>query len=256
MLKEKQTRIRRLYGIALSAVIILAGICLMVQCVRIYNSGDFTREIVAEHFSPIAVPIYVCLAMVVIGFILELCLPGEKPRRRADKQNELILQRLHEKTDLSQCDEALRTAVLAQQKQRRAYRITRTALIILCSVVFLCYAMNGSNFGDQTEITPSMIRAMYVLLPCCLIPFGWAVFTAYHRSGSIQKEIDLLKQAKPNRSPAPKVEAAPKQDRTKLLRRAVLVIGIAVLVYGYFTGGTNDVLTKAVNICTECVGLG
>ncbi|MBQ8580085.1 MAG: thioredoxin [Oscillospiraceae bacterium] len=29
-----------------------------------------------------------------------------------------------------------------------------------------------------------------------------------------------------------------------------------MIAYGAAAGGTADVLTKAVNICTECVGLG
>ncbi|MBQ7330725.1 MAG: thioredoxin [Oscillospiraceae bacterium] len=41
-----------------------------------------------------------------------------------------------------------------------------------------------------------------------------------------------------------------------ILRVALLVIGIGVLMYGFLSGGTADVLTKAINICTECVGLG
>ncbi|MBR4862977.1 MAG: thioredoxin [Oscillospiraceae bacterium] len=40
------------------------------------------------------------------------------------------------------------------------------------------------------------------------------------------------------------------------MRYALLVVAVSILVYGYFAGGTNDVLTKAINICTECVGLG
>ena len=40
------------------------------------------------------------------------------------------------------------------------------------------------------------------------------------------------------------------------LRLALLSVGIFLLVYGFMTGGTADVLTKAINICTECVGLG
>lgn len=256
MLKENAKRMRGLYGIALSIMLIAAGVCLIVQCVDIYNSGDFTREIVAEHFSPIAVPVYVCLAMVVIGFILDLYLPDEMSKPKAARQNDLILQRLHDKTDLSQCDETLRAAVLAQQKQRRLHRTICAILIVVCAVIFLCYGLNGSNFGNQTEITPSVIRAMYVLLPCSIIPFAYAVFTAYHNSASIQKEIGLMKQAKAVPAPAPKEAAAAKRDWSKHLRCAILAVGIVILVYGYFTGGTNDVLTKAVNICTECVGLG
>ena len=43
---------------------------------------------------------------------------------------------------------------------------------------------------------------------------------------------------------------------TRIVRYSLLGIGITLLVYGFFAGGTRDVLTKAVNICTECVGLG
>ena len=41
-----------------------------------------------------------------------------------------------------------------------------------------------------------------------------------------------------------------------ILRLALLAVCIGFLLYGFFSGGTQDVLTKAVNICTECVGLG
>ncbi|MBQ2981771.1 MAG: thioredoxin [Lachnospiraceae bacterium] len=40
------------------------------------------------------------------------------------------------------------------------------------------------------------------------------------------------------------------------MRIAFIIIGIGILIYGFATGGTRDVLTKAVNICTECIGLG
>ncbi|MBO5868321.1 MAG: thioredoxin [Oscillospiraceae bacterium] len=40
------------------------------------------------------------------------------------------------------------------------------------------------------------------------------------------------------------------------MRWALLGVAVFLFVFGLFTGGTQDVLTKAVNICTECVGLG
>ena len=46
-------------------------------------------------------------------------------------------------------------------------------------------------------------------------------------------------------------------DKTvNIVRFALLFIGVGILIYGYFAGGTADVLTKAINICTECIGLG
>ncbi|MBQ9859332.1 MAG: thioredoxin [Clostridia bacterium] len=40
------------------------------------------------------------------------------------------------------------------------------------------------------------------------------------------------------------------------VRLALLAVGLFLLIYGFATGGIADVLTKAVNICTECIGLG
>ena len=97
-----------------------------------------------------------------------------------------------------------------------------------------------------------MTKATVWLLVCMTVPFGFAVFTAYYAKASIQKEIDLLKSAgvTPSRSPA-----APAKDLS-WIRWAILGIASVCIVLGLFTGGTKDVLTKAVNICTECIGLG
>ncbi|MBE6563056.1 MAG: thioredoxin [Ruminococcaceae bacterium] len=41
-----------------------------------------------------------------------------------------------------------------------------------------------------------------------------------------------------------------------MVKLAILILAAAALIYGAIAGGTADVLTKAVNICTECIGLG
>lgn len=40
------------------------------------------------------------------------------------------------------------------------------------------------------------------------------------------------------------------------LRAIILVIAIVFIVLGVMNGGLRDVLVKAINICTECIGLG
>ncbi len=39
-------------------------------------------------------------------------------------------------------------------------------------------------------------------------------------------------------------------------RMAVLCLGVLFIVLGTMNGGARDVLIKAINICTECIGLG
>lgn len=144
MMKTPAGQLRKRYGIALSIILIITGICLMAACLHIYQGGDgvFSREIVAEHFAGIAVLVYLCLGMIVLGFVLDLFLPHEKKKSAA----------------------------------------------------------KGNHTPSQKQ-TPG------------------------------------------------------KQDHS-CLRWVILVAAVIILVYGYMHGGTADVLTKAINICTECVGLG
>lgn len=255
MNKAFLSRLRPAFRIVLSAAIVLAGICLMAACLSIYHSGGkaFSREAVAAAFGPISGPVYLCLALVVLSFLLELLLPSPAEKAKPARQTAMILQRLQEKTDLNLCGEDLRGAVAAQRSKRKLLSVIGWVLLAVCAIVFLSYGANPHNF-HQSQINDSMVKAMYRFAPCCLIPCAYGIFAAYASRKSMEEEINLLKTA-----PAESKIAAPVKTASKkltVLRNTLLVIGIAILIFGYFTGGTADVLTKAVNICTECVGLG
>ena len=257
MQEKTKNRIHLIYRILLSVMLIVTGTLLMIACVGIYNSGTkpFTPEAVAAAFRGIAVPVYLCLVLVAGSFLLEWFLPLGAKKTAPEKQYGAILRRLHEKLDLPGCEETVRKSILAEQKKRRNNRIITLALLALGSIVFLCYGMNPANF-HQSEITDSMKKAMYVLLPCMAVPFGYAIFAAYWETRSLKREIALVRQALTATSQAPSQQAAPKKAQLPWLSYAVLTLALVFLLYGFFAGGTKDVLTKAVNICTECVGLG
>ncbi|MBQ7088389.1 MAG: thioredoxin [Clostridia bacterium] len=40
------------------------------------------------------------------------------------------------------------------------------------------------------------------------------------------------------------------------VQSAILIVGVALVVVGLLENGAAAVLTKAINICTECIGLG
>jgi len=267
MTEERKKRIHLIYGIISGVAAVVAGICLIIACVGIYNSGDqpFSRESVATSFSGIAVPVYLCLTLVIGGFILDLLCPLEKKRLTAGRSVALTLQRLHMRTDLTSYDASLRTSILAEQKKRKLHAAISAVLLCIGCGVFLTYALNPGNF-DSVQINLSMINAMWVLIPCLILPFVYIVFTLFFAAGSMQREIDLLKQAdtcgcRPKEDIRAEtqqqlVAATRKEKGFLLLRYALLLVGAVFLVYGFATGGVIDVLTKAVNICTECIGLG
>lgn len=253
-------RIHLIYGILVSAAAVIAGICLIVACVGIYRSGDhpFTRESVAAAFAEIAIPVYIFLALVIGGFILDLFLPRENPKLPVQKQYGVILERLHKKLDLDRCDPALSKAIRREQSVRRLHGYICLGLLAVCSIIFLCYGLNIDHFHKE-DMNGSMIRAMYLFIPCLVIPFGYGVFTAYWSRRSIQKEIELVKQALAAGAPAPAVQSpAPRRGEkgVNIAKYAILTVSLIILIYGFIAGGTADVLAKAAAICTECVGLG
>ena len=53
-----------------------------------------------------------------------------------------------------------------------------------------------------------------------------------------------------------KVENPALSSRIRILRIILLIAAVCLLAAGVFNGSARDVLGKAVNICTECIGLG
>ena len=51
-------------------------------------------------------------------------------------------------------------------------------------------------------------------------------------------------------------QPAPTPRRLQWLRFGLLAAAAVLIVLGVLNGGLRDVLVKAVNLCTECIGLG
>ena len=46
------------------------------------------------------------------------------------------------------------------------------------------------------------------------------------------------------------------EKKTAIARIAIICLGVLFIILGSMNGGARDVLVKAINICTECIGLG
>lgn len=262
MTPETKKRIHLIYGIAVSVVAVVAGICFIAACCNIYFTGVaedlpqiYTRDIVSESFSKIAIPVYLCLALVLGGIVLDLALPREKKKRKAEKDLPALLRMQYQRTDLTAVDPALRSRMDAQKECRRLQIILSTFLLAVGSVVFLIYACTAGNWGANS--TPSMVSAMYMMIGCLTVPLLYILYTAYFCRKSMEKELELVKEAAKRFPLAQNVSAAPaKAHRMGVVQLVMIAAAVALVILGVCNGGTADILTKAVNICTECVGLG
>ncbi len=259
MQKEKFLRIHRIYSIVLSIIIAITGICFMIACGCIYYSGGdreqiYTVEIITEAFKNIAIPVYVCLAMILISFIFEIFAPLQFKKGNPNKPYAWILERLNATKNIENCDKEVSASILSLRAKRKRFIIIRSVLLTASSLIFLIYALNGAHF-DNTDINGSMIRAVSLLAICMAIPFVFSIITSYYCRKSMQAEIELLKQA-PARDDKAEDAISDTDRKQQIVQISLLVIGLGFVVYGLCAGGTADVLTKAINICTECIGLG
>lgn len=254
MTNERIGTIRRVLGIVTAAAIVITGLCLMAACAGIYFTGDriFTREIAGAALYDLRYLLWTCGGMILVGLCFALRFPEAAQKPKAAKQTALILKRMREKTDLSNCEGELLAGINSQRALRRRDRILGGILIGVCCAVFLGYALQSGSF-HQSEINTSMIRAMGVLLPCVLIPALFGILAQRREKASMETEIELLKQVGTKKTAA---SPAPAKERPPIATKVIFILAVVLLIWGYLSGGTVDVLTKAINICTECVGLG
>lgn len=238
--------IHRIYGIVLSMMAVIAGLCLIAACIHINSAGDrtFSAEAVQIAFRGIAIPVYLCVVLIIGGFILDGFFPATKEKKPLSKQDAAILEKLY-----NGADPALRNNKLRSRRQL----LSRISLLwlVVGSALFLLYALDGSNFSVET-ISTAMAKASVWLAVCMALPFISAVVAAYYGKHSLSKEIEMLKNA----GVTPVCSPAPSGKDLSWVRWTILCVGIICMIVGFINGGTEDVLTKAVNICTECVGLG
>lgn len=250
MTSKDAALIRRVICYLTGLSVLIAGVCLISACLSIYfGEGGYTRELVSNAFAPISVAVCLCPVLALIGFIAELFLP-ENTLKGSKKE---ILATLHKRLSATREDG---NPEISRERRARTIRKAVLALILsLSSVAFLVYSLNGAHF-DKTEINSSVINAIYALTPLLIACFIAAIIVEILNEKSIKREIELLRRAEKKNLPQESAECGKKQGRLLVIRISILLISLLLIAYGYIIGGTADVLTKAVNICTECIGLG
>lgn len=281
MSKESLKKVHLIYGIVLSVLLCVVGVLFIIMCLDIYNSGPspFTRESIGAHFGKIAVFAYILIALVIGGIILNIVAPLEKARLKGSVKESLMLDKLSRKL----------TAVSLEGSEKiDKQRILRLVLIIIsvllvigASVASLIHVLSTYD-ASQTDINGEAAKAVLTVLRYFLVPFIYLIVTAYVCKSSIKKELEIVKNEIKNAKASDTVAessaqigtftklscelgdtvkkiAEPKKWHKYLsigIKCLVGGVAIAFIIIGVINGGMSDVVTKAINICTECIGMG
>ena len=252
-------KLRLLYGILLAVMLTVTGVLLMIACVNVYNIGDrpFTADNIAAEFSKVAVVVWITLAMVAIGAILSLILPEEKAKLRATVDKKAMLARFSRRIDLDALSDEVYEKLEAEKFLCKGLRIEAIEIIAIAAIAGLVYILNPDSFTADHDA--SVLRACVLILPLTFFSLGIALAYTLIESASINRQLTLVKSAMATAG----IKTADTECKKEagpwliiVIRIAVAVAAIAFIVLGILNGGIADVLAKAINICTECIGLG
>ena len=254
--------IRLSVGITLSVLLIASGILLIISCISIYSLGErpFTPDNISNAFNKIKLPIFITLGCAVVGAIIQLILPREEVKYRSSPDKKASLARMENRVDYKNCDPLLTYKIKIAKKLEKYVRLFA---IILCaiSLVFIAYfTLDVRNYGD--DYNKSVIYVMTMILPWLILSMSILLAYLHVEDMLLTSRVKSVKEALAsedgNRSPSPEEKKDCKCNKKQVIlaRIIILVIALGLLTVGIIGDGMADVIDKAVNICTECIGLG
>ena len=249
----------KILAIATSVCIVLLGIAFIVSCSHLYFTGNgdaYSRERVGEYLVVLAIPSFITIALTVCGFIYAY-VTGAKDEELTDRTSGELLQSFASRFDFQSFDEATKAAVLKIRKRRNIIDFVASEISALCFVLIIDYFIFGTSFSVET-MNADVMSAFAFCLPISAFAIAIHIPRLYLSEKSAMDELTLLKAGvkEHGASPAKKAKNKTKINTEKIAGYTVLGIAIILVALGIVNGGMNDVLGKAIRICTECIGLG
>lgn len=265
---NKTELIRKIYAIAIGVFVVAMGIALICVAANIYYSGRgtgviFTREIVANRLQAMAIPFIVLIGAIAVGAIFPLY--EVKAKFSSENAVRLLSSKLPESGEGEEYE-----AAAAKYKKLKNIQLGvwlgEGALLLGCTIAVLCYMLNTAHFLSE-NVTGEIFKMVQNVLPWIAVAFvtliAATVANGYISAKLLQQMKAMIKNG--NHAPAAPTEnkyvAAVKSILRKdltlwIVRGIIFVIAVTFIIVGICNGGARDVLIKAINICTECIGLG
>lgn len=259
MSKENRKRLHTVCGIVTAVLVLVAGVCFIISCLSIYRSGEkpFSPASVATHFRAIRIPVIACVLSIVVSAIVSIGFPLDAGKTKAVRAHTDILDSLKTRAGTI-TDEELAAKATREQKQQKNIRFFTNCILLGSSVPHLFYFADASHFTVES-LNQTVLTCILLLSLSALIILAALIIGRQLTKRSLQRQIAIYKSAISDG----KCDGIPAVKETKTCKHTVLIarctlfaIAAVFIILGIFNGGIQDVLGKAIAICTECIGLG
>lgn len=276
MTENRGRKIRFVYGVVFAVLTIAVGALFIAQAWSIYFSADsapYTAKSISEHFSKIAIPVWLWVVALVGNIALAFVFP--ETENRPAPYIEL-------NTTIAKLQRRIPDAELKQVRKDETYRlilgVVAGVLSALSAVAILVLLFDKSYtpwassafFTQHGGVADRLVRCT----PWLFAGFIICIVVTVLLENSKKKQIARLKTViADNAKKGVKAEQKPQKPtwEEKLCKKfpflkspklvfgvriGLCVAGIALFAFGIYNGGMTDVYEKAKNICTQCIGLG
>ncbi len=276
MNQEKILKIHRISRLVSTVLVPLFGASYALSALFIYLGGGdcpYSRETVGRYLLyllPISVLTVLAVALTGVCYLL---LDRARERLRGIISPRSSIYRLYRRYRVSAINRKSRGNGdkcliatpevydrIASFHKKRLWVNAVYSLSCFASIVLSLIFILNMNAYTVEDLNGSVIRAFLWSIPTLAVISGGAFITFGYFEKSYSAESDQLKALIASTTPT-EVPLSPSHEREKTLARhvakiAVIILSAVFITLGIINGDLNSVISKAVAICTECIGLG
>lgn len=252
------SKILRVLRFLLAVATVTLCLLLVWQVIDIYQVGNlpenfrspgiriapvWSREIVGARLSALAPVLWGYLALAAAGLVCAAVSPPEREVPPIAPEDSLALLR-HRVAEFP--------AEAAAEGRRRCHiRLSAAGVCGVCTLMAGGYLLRQTNF-TSLDLEQVMGQMLLHVVPWVTLGLVAASAAAVLSGRSVRREITILKTV----ATGPATSMPDKMFPLGILRAALCAVAVGLVILGIRNGGAWDVLVKAINICTECIGLG
>lgn len=262
--------LNKIYKIAITTISIVLGMLMILFVFIIYFGGKeiiengnisyqiYNVDILKKYLGYLLIPFVLWILTIIGGIFISYYYPVKE--KKSYKLNDIEVYKLLKNKIPAEHDEYVNELkIINNERQfRKIVFIIFSTLSLLAMIFPARYLFDFSNF-NQTGATAinDAIKMSLNIFPWIIgsfILFGGYIYLQHE---SIKKELKEIRTIIKTYKGSSEVKI--KKDNINkyinYVRACVVVLSIVFIVIGIFNGGVNNVLAKAVKICTECIGL-
>ena len=255
---NKSNKVNKILVLCTSFQTILLGIVFIIQILRIYfnNNQVFTKEICTQYILEI-LPVLILWILLIIGSFIYFNISDIK-YKNISKISNVTKQKNLERICPEINDKTLKYELICIERSKKIAKCILIIILIISSYMSISYLLNTKHFDPSGDLFKQATLLSLHLMPWVIITFvafiGYAVFEEYKSKKACKVLLEIIKTNG-------KVSYTVTESKKKLLIKNIIQLGIlciavVLIIIGINNGGANDTLQKAINICTECIGLG